>query len=123
MGEPMGDYVVKVNLSEKRSEERVKKNVLVYSNNGSLELLGISANLSRNGVYIESPNPGIGLVNGEVSIIIAVDEEEYNIKGEIRWLKQPGDKEPEHVPSGLGIRIVEAPAEYLNYVEYLRHCH
>lgn len=117
----MGDNVVKVNNKDKRSEGRIKKNVLVYNDNGSIELLGVSSNISRNGVYIESPNTGVSSLNGEIDFIIAANDEEYNLKGEVRWLKHPDDKFPEHIPAGLGIRITEAPAEYLNYVEYLRH--
>ena len=117
----MGDNVVKVNVKDKRSEDRIKKNVLVYNDNGSIELLGVSSNISRHGVFIESPNTDVSPLNGEISIILAANDEEYNLKGEVRWLKHPDDKFPERVPAGLGIQITEAPAEYWNYVEYLRH--
>jgi hypothetical protein len=104
---------------DKRKEKRIKKNLLVYSDNGSFDLLGVSANISKNGVFIEAPQPGSA--ENEVSIVIAVDNELFKLKGEVQWLKGPGDREPAHIPSGMGIRITEAPAEYLNYVEYLKH--
>ncbi len=104
---------------DNRQEKRVKKNLLVYSDNGNFDLVGISSNISKNGVFIESPQP-IGL-NSEVSVVIAVDNELFRLKGEVQWLKGPEDKQPGNIPAGMGIRITEAPAEYLNYVEYMKH--
>jgi Tfp pilus assembly protein PilZ len=104
---------------ENRHEKRVKKNLLVYSDNGDFDLLGVSANISKNGVFIESPNPIH--INSEIEVVIAVDNELFKLKGEVEWLKGPEDKHPDHIPAGMGIRITEAPAEYLNYVEYLKH--
>lgn len=104
---------------DKRKEKRIKKNLLVYSDNGSFDLLGVSANISKNGLFIESPHPET--VSNEVSIVIAVDNELYKLRGEVQWAKGPNDTEPVQVPLGLAIRITEAPAEYLNYVEYLKH--
>lgn len=105
--------------SLKRIEKRVKKNLLVYRNNGGFELLGVSANISKNGLFIESPYT-IDIAS-EILLAIAIDKELYKIKGEIRWIKTTNDKYPEHIPAGMGIRITEAPADYLNYVEYMRH--
>jgi Tfp pilus assembly protein PilZ len=105
--------------SIKRIEKRIKKNLLVYRDNGSFELLGVSANISKNGLFIESPYT-IAL-DGEILLAVAIEKELFKIKGEIKWLKTTDDKYPEHIPAGMGIRITEAPAEYLNYVEYIRH--
>jgi hypothetical protein len=104
---------------DKRQEKRLKKNLLVYADNGNFDLVGVCANISKNGVFIESPQPLAE--NNEVSVVIAVDNELFRLKGEVQWLKRPEDKEPEHIPTGMGIRITEAPAEYLNYVEYIKH--
>lgn len=105
--------------NEKRKEKRIDKNLLVYTDNGHIDLLGVSVNISRNGIYIESPKPST--VNDEISLVLAVDNELFKLKGEILWLKSNGTHEPIHLPSGMAIRITEAPAEYLNYVEYLKH--
>jgi hypothetical protein len=105
--------------SIKRIEKRVKKNLLVYRDNGGFELLGVSANISKNGLFIESPYTID--IDSELLLAAAIDRELFKIKGEIKWLKTPDDKYPEHIPAGMGIRITEAPAEYLNYVEYIRH--
>lgn len=103
----------------KRSEKRVKKNLLVYKDNGGFELLGVSANISKNGLFVESPYTVA--LDSEIKLTVAIDNELFKIKGEIRWNKRPGDKYPQHIPAGMGIRITEAPAEYLNYVEYIKH--
>ena len=105
--------------STKRIEKRVEKNLLVYRDNGDFELLGVSANISKYGLFIESPY--MIDIDSELLLAIAVEKELFKVKGEIRWLKSPDDEYPEHIPAGMGIRITEAPAEYLNYVEYLKH--
>ncbi|MCP5054404.1 MAG: hypothetical protein GY940_44970 [bacterium] len=92
---------------------------MVYSDNGDFDLVGISANISKSGVFIESPRPDHS--KDDVSVVIVVDNELFRLKGQVQWIKGPEDRQPEHIPAGMGIRITEAPAEYLNYVEYLKH--
>jgi hypothetical protein len=92
---------------------------MVYRDNGSFDLLGVSANISKNGLFVESPY--IITQDSEVSLAIGIANELFKIKGEVRWSKNPEDKFPENIPAGMGIRITEAPVEYLNYVEYVRH--
>lgn len=103
----------------KRSERRIKKNLLVYRENGGFEVLGMSANISKNGLFIESPYT-IG-IDSELLLAVAVEKDLFKLKGEIKWLKTPDDKYPENIPAGMGIRITEAPVEYLNFVEYVKH--
>ncbi len=105
--------------NEKRKEKRIDKNLLVYADDGDIDLLGVSSNISKHGIFIESPNPAT--VSDEISLVIAVNNELYKLKGEILWIKGPGDSQKIHLPTGLAIRITEAPAEYINYVEYLKH--
>jgi hypothetical protein len=105
--------------STKRIEKRVEKNLLVYRDNGDFELLGVSANISKYGLFIESPYTID--IDSELLLAVAVEKELFKVKGEIRWFKSPDDEYPEHIPAGMGIQITEAPAEYLNYVEYLKH--
>ena len=102
-----------------RNEKRIEKNLLVYMDNESNDLVGVSSNISKNGVFVESPSPISS--NNEIAIILAVDNELYKLKGEVRWFKRPGDKQPEDAPPGMGIKITEAPAEYLNFVEYTKY--
>lgn len=102
-----------------RIDKRLKKSLLAYSNGDSTNLLGVISNISRNGIYVESSvvyNP-----ESELSLVLAVFNELYHVKGVVRWVKRPGDKLPTDIPIGMGIRITEAPDDYLNYVEYLRY--
>ncbi len=87
--------------------------------NDKNDLVGVSSNISRTGVFIESPSPVSS--KNEIAIILAVDNDLYKLKGEVRWVKRREDKQPEDVPPGMGIKITEAPAEYLNFVEYTKY--
>lgn len=103
----------------RRIDKRLKKSLLVYTDNGTFDLLGVSANISKNGLFVESPYT---LTNeSEILLAVVVDDDLYKIKGEVRWVKRPEDKAPEKVPAGMGIRVTEAPVEYINYVEYVKH--
>ena len=104
---------------KKRNETRLKKSLLAYTNKDDFELLGVISNISRNGVFIESSkNYELG---NEISFVLAIYDELYQIKGEIRWKKSDDSSAVANISTGLGIRITEAPVEYLNYVEYIKY--
>jgi hypothetical protein len=103
----------------KRVEKRIKKSLLIYKDNGSFDLLGVSANISRNGLFIESPYTVAS--DSEISLALAIDNELFKVKAEVRWTKGPEDKFPPHIPVGMGVRLTEVPAEYMNYVEYAKY--
>lgn len=103
----------------RRIEKRLEKSLLAYSDSEGADLVGIISNISKNGVFIESNNTLD--ISSEISLVLAIYNELYPLKGEVRWVKRPGDKVPEDIPIGMGIRIVEAPVEYLNYVEYIKY--
>ncbi len=105
--------------NEKRSEKRLKKNLLVYNDHGTFDLLGVSENISKSGMFIESPYSLP--VDSEVILALAADSDLYRIKGMICWVKRPGDRFPLNTSSGMGVRITEAPGDYINYVEYTRY--
>jgi hypothetical protein len=105
--------------TKKRNEKRVRKNLLIYTDDGRFDLLGVSSNISKSGLFIESPYSMSS--DSEVLLAVVVDDELYRLKGEVRWVKRPGDEHPAHTPAGMGIHITEAPVEYLNYVEYARY--
>jgi hypothetical protein len=105
--------------SNKRHEKRIKKSLLVYTDSGTFDLLGVSSNISRNGLFIESPYSLTD--DSEVMLAVVIDNELYNLKGEVRWVKRPGEMIPDHIPAGMGVRITEAPVEYLNFVEYAKY--
>ena len=104
---------------KKRTESRLKKSLLAYTNKDDFELLGVISNISRNGIFIES-SKNFDLGN-EISFVLAIYDELYDLKGEIRWKKTEDNHEIANISTGLGIRLTEAPVEYLNYVEYIKY--
>ncbi len=111
----------KENISElkKRREPRLPKNLLAYSDDDDYNLLGVIGNVSKNGIFIESEKP---LTFGDqISFVLAITNEIYRLKGEVKWMRKPDESSNHLYPAGIGIRITEAPAEFLNYVEYLKY--
>jgi len=103
----------------KRIEKRLEKSLLAYSDGDGSDLIGVISNISKNGIFIETRT--VEEPDSEISFVLAVYNELYHLKGEVRWTKHPEDSFPEDIPPGMGIRITEAPVEYLNYVEYIKY--
>lgn len=101
-----------------RKDKRIEKKFIVSFNKEESDELGVTRNLSRSGVCIDSET--IPSMRKEVAIDIAVPGEIFHLKGEVIWCKEPEDKN-DTVPDSIGIKITEAPVEYLNFVEYIRH--
>lgn len=109
-----------MNQSEnQRVEQRLNKSLLAYSDDDGSDLLGVISNISKNGLFIETSADFDPL--NEFSFVLAVYNELYELRGEVRWTKRPGDLYPDDLPAGLGVRITEAPVEYLNYVEFIKY--
>lgn len=91
---------------------------MVSFNDNGFDGLGLTSNISKDGLCIasEAEFPA----NAEVTVSIAVPDEVLDLKGEVMWCKELHDTEND-VSDIIGIKITEAPAEYLNYVEYIRH--
>jgi len=102
----------------KKREQRVRKKLMVSFSDHGFDGLGMTENISKKGMCVESdidfPN------HHEVVLSIAVPGEIFNLKGEVVWYKESGAKDDD-VPDLLGIRLTETPPEYVNYVEYIRH--
>jgi len=103
----------------KRNEKRLEKNLLAYTDDNESDLLGVISNISKNGIFVVTDK--IFDINTEISFVLAVYNELYYLKGEVRWIRHPDDQPPAHLPTGIGIRLTEAPVEYLNYVEISRY--
>jgi Tfp pilus assembly protein PilZ len=101
---------------KQRIEDRIHKRLVVSFGDSGFELLGLTGNISRGGMFIEShvlfPR------NKEVSMMVAVSEDVLNIKGIVKWVKDSSDRMDNEGSGGMGIKITEAPVEYFNYVEY-----
>lgn len=103
-----------------RSEGRFNKNLTASVRYKDRVFSCITKNISRGGIYIEA----IGLnLNSErvVSVSLIGENSLFKLGGEIIWNKtipcDPGLSAIE----GLGIKITDAPSEYLNFVEYQRY--
>jgi hypothetical protein len=103
----------------KRNEIRLDKSLLVYTDGNDADLLGVAANISKNGTFIVTDKSFD--VQSEISFVMAVYNELYHLKGEIRWARRLEDQSLGHLPTGIGIRITEAPVEYLNFVELTKY--
>ena len=103
----------------KRNEKRLDKSLLAYTDNNDADLLGVVANISKNGTFIVTDK--IYDVESEISFVMAVYNEIYHLKGEIRWARRLEDQSLGQLPTGIGIRITEAPVEYLNFVELTKY--
>lgn len=103
-----------------RSEGRFKKNLTASIRYEDRVFSCVTKNISRTGIYIEA----IGLnLNSErnVSVSLVGDDSLFKLGGEIIWSRtipcEPGLSPIE----GLGIKITDAPSDYLNFVEYQRY--
>lgn len=108
-----------IHFMNKRIEKRLEKSLLAYSDGDGSDLMGVISNISKNGLYIETRT--VAEPENEISFVLAVYNELYHLKGEVRWIKNAEDQFPEDIPPGMGVRITEAPVEYLNYVEYIKY--
>ncbi len=102
----------------KRKDPRVSKKFIVSFNDNGFEELGLTKNLSKSGICIGSQKEVPS--KKEIIVSIAVPGEVFNLKGEVIWCSESDDLD-DNVPDSIGIKIVEAPVEYLNFVEYMRH--
>jgi len=101
-----------------RKDKRINKKFIVSFDVDGFEKLGLVQNISKSGICIASET--CVPEEKEIIISIAVPGEIYNLKGEIAWCKSSENKS-DTVPDSMGIRITEAPSEYLNFIEYLKH--
>lgn len=102
----------------KRKEERLNKKLMVSFDDKGFDTLGLTNNISKLGMHINS-NKKIQ-EHHEIIVSIAVPGEVFNLKGEVIWCKEADNKD-DNVPDSIGIKITEAPSEYLNYIEYVKH--
>ena len=82
------------------------------------DTLGLTKNISKFGMQINS-NKKLK-EHHEIIVSIAVPGEVFDLKGEVIWCREADNKD-DNVPDSIGIKITEAPLEYLNYIEYIKH--
>ena len=102
----------------KRKNKRIKKKLMVSFSDNGFDELGLSNDLSKEGMCISSD--GDLPAHQEVELSIAVPGDVFTLKGEIMWCRKTKNSNPD-IPDDIGIKILEAPVEYLNYIEFIKH--
>ena len=105
-----------ISKDNKRSETRIIKSLLAYTNTNTPELLGVISNISKSGFLMESKKtfvPGT-----PIDFLMSIYSEVYQVSCEVRWIKQSQSDTPGFIPCKMGARITHAPIEYLNFIEY-----
>lgn len=101
---------------EKRSELRVEKQLLVnVSKDDGFEIMGLTTNLSKEGMFIATAEELP--LNCEVSILIGFADETITLKGQVIWSKDWSNGGSSDVQSAAGIKIIDAPNQYLTFLE------
>ncbi|MCP5047005.1 MAG: PilZ domain-containing protein [bacterium] len=102
----------------KRKNLRVNKKLMVSISENGFDGLGLTQNISRDGMCVVSETQLIP--HRRIGLSVAVPGEVLDLKGEIMWSKGSIDRENLN-PDQVGIRILDAPPEYDNYVEFIKH--
>jgi len=105
---------------DKRTEIRVPINLTVNIRYNGQVYSGQTQNISKYGMYIETIGLS-GKKDREISIMMAADGTLHRLEGEIVWINRKSPKKTEKSLRGIGVRLTEAQADYLNYIEYLKH--
>ena len=102
----------------KKREKRIDKSLLVNISQGGYEELGLTSNISKNGLFIAAPE--IFPDKQEISVWIAVGNDIYQIKGEVRWSIRSSGAFAGNLAGGMGIKINKASEEFRKYIEHLK---
>ena len=102
---------------QKRKEQRKQSRLKVLFGEHNCENVGFTSNISKGGMYIESDSSRS--FDRAITMMLAADDRVFKLKGEVRWrMESPTPGNHTKVTEGMGVRIVDAPPEYLNFVEY-----
>ena len=105
-------------MGNKRDKRYIKKFIINIDHDG-IEQIGVTSNLSENGMYIEIneniPN------NSFIILLLALDDELYEMRGEVKWSKRVSEKDAPRILKGMGVKIVEANPGYINYIKCLKY--
>ena len=99
---------------KKRSEKRIKKKLLVHIGENGFEQMGVTANISPNGMCIATTE--IFPAQSELSIWIAAADDIFALKGLVMWNMNRSALAVEGIPAGIGIKIRQAAPGYAQYV-------
>ncbi len=103
------------NQTKKRIEKRLKKSLLVNISGEGFDELGLTANVSNQGLLLITSNP-IPSKN-QLSILVAAGDEIFDITGEIKWMLVSSEDISGSVANRIGVKIKSAPEEYTKFIE------
>lgn len=104
--------------NEKRSEPRLEKQLLVnISKNDGFESMGITSNISKEGMFISTRE--MLPLNSEVSILIGIEDETITLKGQVIWSHELSNGNSGDVQNAAGIKIIEAPDRYFIFLDQI----
>lgn len=98
-----------------RNEVRLDKKLLVNIGKDGFESMGLTSNISKNGLFVATTE--ILPVDSEVSILLGIADETFNLKGRVMWSKESPDEATGEAGVATGIQIIDAPPQYLAFVE------
>jgi Tfp pilus assembly protein PilZ len=98
-----------------RNEIRLDKKLLVNIGKDGFESMGLTSNISKNGLFVATTE--IFPVDSEVSILLGIADETFTLKGRVMWSKESNDDSTGEAGVATGIQIIEAPAQYLAFVD------
>jgi len=104
-------------MKKERNEVRLENKLLVNISQKDFESMGLTANISKNGLSVATTE--VLPVNSEVSMLIGIADDTFALKGEVIWSKKSSDSSSSNANIITGIRITEAPDRYFKYVEEL----
>lgn len=99
-----------------RSEERIEKKLIVSFNKDGEDNLGLTRNLSMNGLCINTD--GELPPHCEVNVSVAIPGDVINLRGEVVWFLLTSEQ-GEDILDTIGIKITEAPKEYKQFLNVL----
>jgi Tfp pilus assembly protein PilZ len=101
-------------MTKERSETRLEKKLLVNIDKDGMETMGLTANISRHGMFVATTE--FFPLDSEVSILIGVADDTLTVKGKVIWIQEGADGASE-AGVAAGIKITEAPDAYFELVD------
>jgi len=102
--------------NERRFETRLEKKLLVnISKNDGYESMGLTANISKQGMFIATPE--LIPLNTEVTILLGIADETFTLKGLVIWSHEWKDDPSSDVQAAIGVKLLNAPGNYLSYID------
>lgn len=80
------------------------------------ENVGFTSNISKHGMYIESDSARP--FERQIQMMLTANNQVFQLKGQVRWrMESPAPGKGGKVKEGMGVKIIDAPQEYINLVE------